>query len=275
VLTIFLALGAWRISQRHVLTRRVPAVEMLGAAPVLCTDKTGTLTQNRMTVTHLMKGDEILEVGLKQRTLPEAFHELVEFGILATPPDPFDPMEKAIKELGGRTLVNTEHLHADWALMKEYPLSEKLLAMSDVWRSTSRHTFVIAAKGAPEAIADLCHFDAARLEELRCQINRMADQGLRVLGVAKAEFSQLDLPEEQHDFDFQFIGLLGLADPIRPEVPGAVRECYQAGIRVIMITGDYPGTARNIAQQIGLKPSWKVPLSAGGLDGRLAKYEMY
>jgi P-type Ca2+ transporter type 2C len=253
VLTIFLALGAWRISQRHVLTRRVPAVEMLGAATVLCTDKTGTLTQNRMTVTHLMKGDEVLEVGLKQRTLPEAFHELVEFGILATPPDPFDPMEKAIQELGGRTLVNTEHLHADWALMKEYPLSEKLLAMSDVWRSTSRHTFVIAAKGAPEAVADLCHFDAARLEELRCQINRMADQGLRVLGVAKAEFSQLDLPEEQHDFDFQFIGLLGLADPIRPEVPGAVRECYQAGIRVIMITGDYPGTARNIAQQIGLK----------------------
>ncbi len=126
VLTIFLALGAWRISQRHVLTRRVPAVEMLGAATVLCTDKTGTLTQNRMTVTHLMRKNEMLEVGLKQRNLPESFHELVEFGILATPPDPFDPMEKAIKELGGRVLVNTEHLHADWTLMKEYPLSENL-----------------------------------------------------------------------------------------------------------------------------------------------------
>ena len=258
VLTIFLALGAWRISQRHVLTRRVPAVEMLGAATVLCTDKTGTLTQNRMTVTHLMQGGELLEVGLKQRNLPESFHELVEFGILATPPDPFDPMEKAIQELGGRTLVNTEHLHADWTLTKEYPLSEKLMAMSDVWRSTTRHAFVIAAKGAPETIADLCHFDDAQLNGLRCQINKMADLGLRVLGVAKAEFTPVDLPDEQHDFEFKFIGLLGLADPIRPEVPRAVKECYEAGIRVIMITGDYPGTARSIAQQIGLKPEDEI-----------------
>ena len=254
VLTIFLALGAWHISQNHVLTRRVAAVEMLGAATVLCTDKTGTLTQNRMTVTHLMMGTELQEVALQQRAIPDAFHELVEFGILASPVDPFDPMEKAIKELGGRTLVNTEHLHADWNLMREYPLSEKLLAMSHVWRSTKSNTLVIATKGAPEAIADLCHFDSARMESLRGQINQMADQGLRVLGVAKAEFTQVDLPTEQHDFEFKFVGLLGLADPIRPEVPGAVKECYDAGIRVIMITGDYPGTARNIAGQIGLKP---------------------
>ena len=253
VLTIFLALGAWRISQRHVLTRRVPAVEMLGAATVLCTDKTGTLTQNRMTVTHLMAGDELLEVELQQRSLPESFHELVEFGILSTPVDPFDPMERAIKELGGRTLVSTEHLHHDWTLIREYPLSEYLMAVSHVWRSTSQHTFVIAAKGAPEAIMDLCHFNSALMESLRKQINRMADQGLRVLGVAKAQFTPVDLPEKQHDFEFKFVGLLGLADPIRLEVPDAVKECYQAGIRVIMITGDYPGTARNIAGQIGLK----------------------
>jgi Ca2+-transporting ATPase len=254
VLTIFLALGAWRISQHRVLTRRVAAVEMLGAATVLCTDKTGTLTQNRMTVTHLMAGGELLTVDMKQRSLPDAFHELVEFGILATPVDPFDPMEKALKEVGGRTLVNTEHLHAEWNLVREYPLSEKLLAMSHVWRSTSRHAFLIAAKGAPEAIADLCHFTDSQMDVLRGQINGMADQGLRVLGVARADFTSVDLPIEQHDFEFKFLGLLGLADPIRPEVPGAVKECYDAGIRVIMITGDYPGTARNIAGQIGLKP---------------------
>lgn len=255
VLTVFLAIGAWRISQRHVLTRRVPAVEMLGAATVLCTDKTGTLTQNRMTVTHLGIGSQIIEVGPGQRSLPEAFHELVEFGILASPMDPFDPMEKAIKELGGRTLVNTEHLHADWNLMREYALSERLMAMSHAWRSTKRHAFVIAAKGAPEAIADLCHLTPPQMDELREHINRMAEKGLRVLGVARAEFTSLDLPSEQHDFDFQFVGLLGLADPIRMEVPAAIKECYQAGIRVIMITGDYPGTARNIARQIGLEPS--------------------
>jgi len=265
VLTIFLALGAWRISQRHVLTRRVPAVEMLGAATVLCTDKTGTLTQNRMTVTHLMVNNELLEVGLAQRSLPESFHKLAEFGNLATPVDPFDPMEKAIKELGGRTLVNTEHLHSDWTLMREYPLSEKLLAMSHVWRSASRPVFMVAAKGAPEAIADLCHIDPAQMDVLRQQINRMADDGLRVLGVAKAEFTPVDLPVEQHDFEFQFVGLLGLADPIRPEVPEAIKECYTAGIRVIMITGDYPGTARSIARQIGLKPPDEI-ISGAELD---------
>jgi P-type Ca2+ transporter type 2C len=258
VLTIFLALGAWRISKYHVLTRRVPAVEMLGAATVLCTDKTGTLTQNRMTITHLMTNSQLQAVDMQQRSLPEEFHALVEYGLLATPVDPFDPMEKAIKELGGRALVNTEHLHADWNLVHEYPLSEKLLAMSHVWRSTSRHAFVIAAKGAPEAIADLCHFEAGEMDGLHEQINRMAEHGLRVLGVAKADFTPVDLPEEQHDFEFKFIGLLGLADPIRPEVPGAVKECYDAGIRVIMITGDYPGTARNIAQQIGLKPADEI-----------------
>jgi Ca2+-transporting ATPase len=252
VLTIFLALGAWRISQHKVLTRRVPAVEMLGAATVLCVDKTGTLTLNRMTVTKIAVHDRIESVDGKQLLLAEDLHEVVEYSILASPTDPFDPMEKAMKELGGRTLANTDHLHKEWALVKEYPLSEKLLAMSHVWRSPDGKDFVIAAKGAPEAIADLCHFDGDRTRVLSEEVNRMADDGLRVIGVAKAHFHHLTLPEEQHDFKFEFIGLLGLSDPVRPEVAGAVQECYTAGVRVIMITGDYPGTARNIANQIGL-----------------------
>jgi len=254
VLTIFLALGAWRISQRKVLTRRVPAVEMLGAATALCVDKTGTLTLNRMTVTKLAVNGDQYDVDNKQLLLPEHLHEVVEYSILASPTDPFDPMEKAMKELGGRTLANTDHLHKDWTLVREYPLSEKLLAMSDVWRSPDANDFLVASKGAPEAIADLCHFDETRLTSLHDQVTRMADEGLRVIGVARAHFKAPALPKEQHDFVFKFVGLLGLSDPIRPEVPNAVKECYTAGIRVIMITGDYPGTARNIARQIGLKP---------------------
>ena len=254
VLTIFLALGAWRISQHHVLTRRVPAVEMLGAATVLCVDKTGTLTLNRMTVTRLSVGKETLEVDGKQMSLPETFHQIVEYSILASPSDPFDPMEKAMKELGGRTLSNTEHIHKNWELVHEYPLSEHLLAMSHVWRSPEGQDYVIASKGAPEAIADLCHITPEQTRALRHEINKMADDGLRVIGVAKATFKPQSLPEQQHDFDFEFIGLFGLADPVRPEVAGAVKECYTAGIRIIMITGDYPGTARNIARQIGLQP---------------------
>jgi Ca2+-transporting ATPase len=255
VLTIFLALGAWRISQRHVLTRRVPAVEMLGAATVLCVDKTGTLTLNRMTVTRLSVGKEKLNVDGKQVSLPDSFHQILEYSILASPIDPFDPMEKAMKELGGRTLSNTEHIHKDWKLVREYPLSPNLLAMSHVWRSPGGQDYVIAAKGAPEAISDLCHFSQEQTKAIQIEINEMADRGLRVIGVAKAAFTPQSLPEGLHDFDFEFIGLLGLADPVRPEVAGAVKECYTAGIRVIMITGDYPGTARNIAQQIGLQHS--------------------
>jgi Ca2+-transporting ATPase len=254
VLTVFLALGAWRISQYHVLTRRVPAVEMLGAATVLCVDKTGTLTLNRMTVTRIGIGSEEFNVDGKQLTLPERLHEVMEYSILASPADPFDPMEKAMKELGGRTLENTEHIHRDWTLVREYQLSEHLLAMSHVWRSPDGEDYVVAAKGAPEAIADLCHFDETHLQELARLIDRMANEGLRVIGVAKAHFKSVRLPSQQHDFDFEFVGLLGLADPVRPEVAKAVKECYTAGIHVIMITGDYPGTAQNIARQIGLKP---------------------
>jgi Ca2+-transporting ATPase len=164
-------------------------------------------------------------------------------------------MEKAIRQLGEHYLSQTEHIHRDWTLEREYPLSTALLALSHVWKSPASESYVIAAKGAPEAIMDLCHLDEAHREELYRQIIAMADDGLRVLGVAKAYFMQANpLPGEQHDFAFEFLGLVGLADPVRPLVDNAVKECYTAGIRVVMITGDYPGTARNIARQIGLKP---------------------
>ena len=253
VLTIFLALGAWRISRNRVLTRRMPAVETLGAATVLCTDKTGTLTLNRMSVRQFYAGGEIFDTADATRaTLPEGFHPLLEYGILASKRDPFDPMEQALQQLGQRYLARTEHLHADWTLIHEYPLSRELLALSHVWQSPRGMDFIIAAKGAPEAIADLCHCADLEKVELARRASAMAGEGLRVLGVAMASFRQQDLPEGQHDFRFEFLGLVGLADPVRPSVPAAIRECYEAGIRVIMITGDYPGTAQNIARQIGL-----------------------
>lgn len=251
VLTIFLALGAWRISKFRVLTRRVPAVETLGSASVLCVDKTGTLTLNKMTVSDIVVGDQIFTVNTTNDTLPEIFHEVVEYSILSSPADPFDPMEKAFKELGERTLARTEHLHASWTLQREYPLGKELLAMSRVWTSASGE-MVIAAKGAPEAIADLCHFDAPRLKWLEKKIDMLSNQGRRVIGVACALHKTTCMPEEQHDFNFRFLGLLGLEDPVRPNVKGAIDECYMAGIRTIMITGDYPGTAMSIARQIGL-----------------------
>ena len=253
VLTVFLALGAWRISKHRVLTRRIPAVESLGSATALCVDKTGTLTLNRMSVAELAVGDEVHEVDPRGASLPEPFHEVVEFAILASPADPFDPMEKAMKELGERTLAATEHLHRDWELLREYPLSRELLAVSRVWRSPGGDELVIAAKGAPEAVADLCHLPEAQRAALSARIERLAAKGRRVLGVARGTFRpRADLPGDQHDFDFELLGLLGLSDPVRPGVGEAVAECRRAGIRVVKITGDYAGTARSVAREIGL-----------------------
>ncbi|HEX7445378.1 MAG TPA: cation-translocating P-type ATPase, partial [Methanothrix sp.] len=172
--------------------------------------------------------------------------------------DPFDPMEKAFKKLGDDYLQKTEHVHRDWSLVQEYPLSKKLLAMSRVWRSPEGSDFVIAAKGAPEAIADLCHLDELSRQKLSENIIAMAEEGLRVLGVARARFKETDLPQAQHDFEFQFLGLVGLADPVRDGVASAIKECYDAGIRVVMITGDYPATAQAIARTIGLKSADKI-----------------
>lgn len=270
VVTIFLALGAWRISQKQVLARRVAAVESLGSATVLCVDKTGTLTLNQMSVQQLYPYNSLAipyDMGLHaQEPLPEAVHELVEFSILASQRDPFDPMEKAFQQLGEHYLAQTEHIHRDWILLREYPLSPDLLAMSHVWQSADGQRYEIAAKGAPEAIADLCHFSPQQQDFLAVQVREMSAQGLRVIGVARASLLEppppflpphptLDLdhlPELQHDYPFQFLGFVGLSDPVRPTVAAAIQECYRAGIRVVMITGDYPGTAQAIARQIGL-----------------------
>jgi len=256
VLTVFMAMGAWRISRARVLTRRAAAIETLGSATVLCTDKTGTLTQNRMSIAELrVKNGEIFQTRKAPGVeMPEAFHALVEFGILASARDPFDPMDKAFHELGRERLEQTEHLHGpEWKLVHAYGLRPGLLAMSHVWQAANGgQEFVIAAKGAPEAIADLCHLSAADFAVLTKYVDAMATEGMRVLGVARASFKGPAWPDSQHDFAFELLGLVGLADPLRLSVPNAVSECRSAGIKVVMITGDYPTTARAIARQAGL-----------------------
>ena len=257
VLTVFPALGARRLSREGVLTRRINAIETLGATTVLCSDKTGTLTENRMTVSHLMAGGVTLDARLAIATLPsgelpEAFHTLVEYSILASVVDPFDPMEKAFHQLGEQFLAQTEHLHRDWRLMQTYALTPALRAMSHVWAAPEGGTQVVAAKGAPEAVIELCHLDAATQSHIADAVDSLAADGLRVLAVAQGRFEGKDWPAAEHDFDFEFLGLLGLSDPLRQQVPAAIAECRAAGIRVVMITGDYPATARAIAHQAGL-----------------------
>jgi P-type Ca2+ transporter type 2C len=280
VLTVFLALGAWRLSRRKVLTRRVQAVEALGGITVLAVDKTGTLTLNRMQVAQVrVQGGTFAEgPGLG---LPEAFHEVAEFALLATPADPFDPMEKAIRAFATRHLEGTEHVHGDWRPELEYSLSPEILAMTHVFPVADPARHLLATKGAPEAVADLCHLDAAALAQVQAQVQEMAALGLRVLGVAKGHWKGREWPASQHDFDFQFLGLLGLLDPPRPEVPAALAACRSAGIRVIMMTGDHAATAQAIARQVGLSADAEVlsgpqmaDLDDAALQRRLQRVEI-
>lgn len=255
VLAVFMAMGAWRISQARVLTRRASAIEALGSATVLCTDKTGTLTENRMTIAELRLPDgSARSVGGSGDALPATFHDLIATGALASAPEPFDPMEKALHALAKNdAAAGPDRATTTGPLIKAYALRPDVLAMSHVWRSGDGNaSFQVAAKGAPEAIADLCRFDSVARAKLTKSVDLMAAAGLRVLGVAHAVFAGKALPEKQQDFDFSFMGLVGLSDPLRKSVPAAIRECKTAGIRVMMITGDYPETAGAVARAAGL-----------------------
>lgn len=267
ILTVFMAMGAWRLSHARVLVRRASAIETLGAATVLCTDKTGTLTLNRMAVAELhvdgrhWSAPEVAADGGGAH-LPEHFHSLLEFGVLASQREPLDPMEQALWRLADQQLTEAErvhmqtHLHPDWRLTREYALSTELLAMSHVWQQPGRSLYMVATKGAPEAVADLCHLPEDRRVRLRREAEAMAERGLRVLGVARASREGPppgeSWPAIQHDYDFEFLGLVGLLDPLRPGVREAVARCREAGIRVAMVTGDHPATALAIAQQAGI-----------------------
>ena len=266
VLTVFLALGAWRISQRDVLTRRASAIETLGSATVLCVDKTGTLTQHQMSVKKLFAAGQFQELYASGGDrLRDHIAELLEFGVLASQREGFDPMDFALQQAGKRHLDPTTQMHETWKLAREYPLSPKLLAVTCVWHSPDQDRQVVAVKGAPGAVAELCRSSTTQFEEIKNQAEEMAATGLRILGVAKASFESGVLPEDPHEFEFRFLGLVGLADPVRPEIANALRECYAAGIRVVMITGDFVGTAQSISRQIQLQGSERA-LTGPDLD---------
>jgi Ca2+-transporting ATPase len=228
---VFLALGAWRIAKRGVLTRRMPAIEMLGAATVLCVDKTGTLTENRMALASVL-GDNRAHI--------------TEAAALACEPDAFDPMERAILDAASPA---TLAMRREWTLELDYPFGGDFLAVCHAWRSPQGQRRIVI-KGAPETVLPLCHGgDAAQASE---QVEAAAARGLRLLAVAETDQTTGPLPADARELRFRWLGFVALADPLRAEVPAAVAQCRRAGIRVVMITGDYPGTALAIAQQAGI-----------------------
>jgi P-type Ca2+ transporter type 2C len=248
VLTVFLALGAWRISRKRVLTRQPAAIETLGATTVLCVDKTGTLTENRMAVARLWMLDGADASPHRVSGLPPLIH----YGVLASEPLPFDPMDQAFHRLAQDRMPSfadaRNRLHS-------YPLTPEQLSVAHIWDGGGEGCHDVAAKGAHEAIAALCALGDAPRTLVEAEVARMAHEGLRVLAIAGGTLPRgQPWPSSQRELRLRFIGLAGLADPIRPAVPAALAECYAAGIRTVMITGDYPGTAAAIAQQIGLAP---------------------
>ena len=265
ILTVFMAMGAWRMSRHQVLARRSATIEALGSATVLCTDKTGTLTQNRMSVAEMAVPDTagMAHWRASNGAPPVAFHTLLTFGMLASERAPVDPMEQAIHRLYQHHLPQ-EDGHRDGALVHEYNLSTELLAMTHVWQMPGQTGHTVAVKGAPEAVAGLCRLSAAHKQALLAKGREMADSGLRVLAVASASWDGTDWPASQQGFAFSLLGLVALADPIRPTVPAAIAQCRSAGIRVVMITGDFAATAQAIAAQAGMDTRGEV-LTGGEL----------
>jgi Ca2+-transporting ATPase len=255
VLAVFMAMGAWRISQVRVLTRRASAIETLGATTVLCTDKTGTLTENRMTVVSLLIDDDRWDQD-KQSVLSDKSKDILEAALFACPRDPTDPMDIAVHALAENQLRPTKESFKGTHLIHAYGLRPDLFAVANILSREGESIATAFAKGALEAIAELCQLDVERLAKIHEQLDGLAKDGIRVLGVAKAVIPDIsqkpEMPETPRDLNFQYVGLIGFADPIRANVPAAVAECRSAGIRVVMITGDYPATAQAIGLQAGL-----------------------
>nr|WP_307735355.1 HAD-IC family P-type ATPase [Massilia soli] len=256
VLMVFPALGAWRLARAKVLTRRLASIETLGATSVLCVDKTGTLTENHMRVQAMFACGKTRE--LDGSALAPPWRALAEHAVLASAQAPFDPMEQAIVALAAPA-------RNGWRMAREYPLSPALRAMTQAWQVDGQPGYTVAAKGAPEAILALCRIGSEQAASISAAVDAMARKGLRVLGVAQARHAAAGLPDSQDQFAFTFTGLLGLADPLRDDIPEAVAACRSAGIRVVMITGDYPITAAAIASQAGIDPG--SILTGAELDG--------
>ena len=271
VLVTFMAMGAWRISKANVLTRRAAAIETLGSVTVLCTDKTGTLTENHMAVAALWLPEGRHLAIERNRGLPSAFQPLLRAGRQASEVDPADPMDIAIHTAATDLLpVADDPAERHWRLERHFGIRPDLLATTNMWHDGEPGAErLLAAKGAPEAIARLCRLSDEEQGQMLQAVEEMAARGMRVLGVATVRAGAVDDYTDLLDYDFAIAGLIGLADPLRASVPDAIRQCRNAGVRVVMITGDYAATARSIATDAGIESDNLITgQDLAGLDDR-------
>ena len=242
VLTSFLAVGAYRLAARGMLVRHLTSVETLGSTTVICTDKTGTLTRGEFQMTDHV----VLEPSLTAAAFLEA-------AVLACERHPADAMERAILGYAAHRGVPPSMVGARWTLVRDYDFDAAGKHMSHVWqRSDGPHAYLIAAKGAVEGVLAHSSADAATRARVLDANEGLARRGLRVLAVAARRTDRLGSSREDDERDLTIFGLLGFQDPLRPEVPDAVRDCQRAGIRIKMITGDHALTAHAVAEAAGI-----------------------
>jgi P-type Ca2+ transporter type 2C len=273
VLAVFLAIGSWRLARHQVLVRRAAVIETLGAVTMLCVDKTGTLTENRMKLSAIWSKGALLDMDMDA-----AAGEVAGVALLASATHPVDPMDRAVHETIASRAAQTLAASGGEPI-KTFPLRPAMLAVIQGWRVGSGTQW--AAKGAPEAVLKLCALEADDARGVEDALASMAASGLRVLGVARADDPENAIADPK-DAKFTFVGLIGFLDPIRVEAPAALAEARAAGIDVAMITGDYPVTALEIARQAGLDVSSGAmtgaeiaALSPGALEKRIATTRIF
>lgn len=246
-LSTFMALGAYRLLKKGIIARSPKTVETLGSATVICVDKTGTLTQNLMQVAHtfdFVKQEEVDFSQIKKSNV------ILDYAMWSSEIKPFDPMEKSIHHFYTSTSPTDER--GDYQMVKEFPLAGSPPVMTHVYQNKKKD-FIVACKGALEGVLNLCKIDEPERKSILDKGSDYAKRGLRVLGVAKGNWSNTTLPDKQEDIPFEFLGLITFDDPADPKIAGVIQQFYEAGVDVKMITGDYKETAIAIAKQTGIK----------------------
>lgn len=249
-----MALGAWRLMKMGIITKQTKTVETLGSATVICTDKTGTITENKMSLAqlYLFKSNTIIDT--KEQLNAEA-KEILGYAMWASEPIPFDAMELAVHEAYSK--LESVDERPNFKLVHEYPLDGKPPMMTHVFEDLKGKK-IIATKGAPEAIIALSHLSESEKKQVLIAIEKMTNEGYRVLGVGFIEFSGTNYPKTQQEFKFNFKGLVAFYDPPKANIQKIFETLYKAGIMVKIITGDNAGTTSTIAKQVGFKDANKV-----------------
>ncbi|MDI1317414.1 cation-translocating P-type ATPase [Flavobacterium sp.] len=244
----FMAIGAWRLMKMGIIVKQMKTVETLGSATVICTDKTGTITENKMSLAKLFLLNSQKITTPEQAT--DAEKSLIKSAMWASEPIPFDPMELALHN--AYSDLHTKDDRPDFKLIHEYPLGGKPPMMTHVFSNTSGNR-IIAAKGAPEALMKISNLSKDEILQIEAAIKTITSEGYRVLGVAESDFSGTTFPETQQEFQFKFKGIVAFYDPPKKNIETVLNHFYNAGIAVKIITGDNAETTTAIAKQVGFR----------------------